>query len=124
MTIAEVSAKYGITAETLRYYENIGLLPPVPRNSGGIRDYGEADCRWIEFIKCMRSAGLSIKALSQYVGLCREGEGTARERLDILIEQRALIRRHAEELDECLKRLDYKIKEYYSLILPAEEKLG
>ena len=53
MTIAEVSEKYGLTADTLRYYERVGLLPPVPRTSGGIRDYGEKDCGWIEFIKCM-----------------------------------------------------------------------
>lgn len=54
MTIAEVSKKFDISADTLRYYERIGLLPPVRRTSGGIRDYTQEDCNWVEFIKCMR----------------------------------------------------------------------
>ena len=63
MTIAEVSEKYGISPDTLRYYEKEGLLPPVKRTAGGIRDYGESDCGWVEFIKCMRSAGLPVEVL-------------------------------------------------------------
>ena len=54
MTIAEVSKTFGLTADTLRYYERIGLIPPVKRSSSGIRDYDEKDCNWVEFIKCMR----------------------------------------------------------------------
>ena len=63
MTIAEVSRKYDISADTLRYYERIGLIPPVPRTKSGIRDYDQTSCSWIEFIKCMRAAGLQIEAL-------------------------------------------------------------
>jgi len=61
MTITEVSKKYELSPDTLRYYERIGLLPSVNRNKGGIRDYTEEDCKWIEFIKCMRGAGLPIE---------------------------------------------------------------
>lgn len=124
MTIAEVSAKYGMTADTLRYYERIGLLPPVPRSAGGIRDYGEKECGWIEFVKCMRGAGLPIEALTEYASLCRRGDETAQARLDLLTEQRAQMTRRAAKIDECLKRLDYKINEYYSKILPAERKIA
>ena len=60
MTITEVSRKYGISPDTLRYYERIGLLPPVPRNRIGIRDYDEASCGWVELMKCMRAAGVQI----------------------------------------------------------------
>ena len=56
MTISEVSKKYDITADTLRYYERIGLIPPVPRTKSGVRDYDESSCNWVNFIKCMRSA--------------------------------------------------------------------
>ena len=69
MTIAEVSKKYNLTADTLRYYERIGLLPPVPRTQGGFRDYDEESCRWIELMKCMRAAGVQIEALVEYVRL-------------------------------------------------------
>ena len=58
MTIAEVSRKYDISADTLRYYERIGLIPPVPRTRGGLRDYGEESCGWIQLMKCMRAAGV------------------------------------------------------------------
>ena len=60
MNIAEVSKKYDLTQDTLRYYERVGLLPRVNRTSSGIRDYSEEDCHWVEFIKCMRQAGLPI----------------------------------------------------------------
>lgn len=51
MTIAQVSEKYNISADTLRYYEKIGLIPPVRRTPGGIRDYYSGDCGWVEFIR-------------------------------------------------------------------------
>ena len=54
MTIAEVSKKYELSADTLRYYERIGLIPPVPRTRSGIRDYDESSCGWVEVTKCMR----------------------------------------------------------------------
>ena len=58
LTIKEVSEKYGISQDTLRYYERIGLIPPVPRTPGGIRDYQEKDLGWVEQAVCMRSAGV------------------------------------------------------------------
>ena len=88
MTIKEVSEAYGITADTLRYYERIGMLPPVTRTGGGIRDYTEEDRAWLELVLCMRSAGLAIEAITQYVRLYREGDGTMRDRLELLKAQR------------------------------------
>lgn len=81
MTIAEVSRMFEISADTLRYYERIGLLPAVPRTSGGIRDYGEKDLGWIAFIKRMRSAGLPIEALIEYVELFQQGDASIQARL-------------------------------------------
>lgn len=66
-TIAEISKKYDLSADTLRYYERIGLIPPVPRNKSGIRDYDETSCGWIELMKCLRKAGVQIEALIEYV---------------------------------------------------------
>ena len=74
MTIAEVSRKYDISADTLRYYERIGLIPPVPRTRGGLRDYGEESCGWIQLMKCMRAAGVQIEALIEYVDLFQQGD--------------------------------------------------
>ena len=76
MTITEVSKRYDLSADTLRYYERIGLIPPVNRNKSGIRDFTEEDCKWVEFIKCMRGAGLSIEVLTEYVQLFQQGNST------------------------------------------------
>ena len=112
MTIAEASRKYGLTADTLRYYERIGLLPPVPRTKGGIRDYDEASCGWIELMKCMRSAGVQIEALIEYVALYRQGEDTAGQRRAILVEQRDQMVARMAEMQRSLDRLDRKIAAY------------
>ena len=88
MTIAEVSKKYELSADTLRYYERIGLVPPVPRNKSGIRDYDTESCQWVELMKCMRSAGVQIEALIEYVALFQQGDETIGARKALLIEQR------------------------------------
>ena len=85
MSITEVSKKYGLSPDTLRYYERIGLIPPVHRTAGGVRDYTENDCNWVEFIKCMRGAGIQVEALIDYVSLFQQGEATAEARKQILI---------------------------------------
>ena len=83
MTIKEVSEKYDLSADTIRYYERIGLIPHVPRKENGIRDFDEAACGWVEFSKCMRSAGVQVEALIEYVDLFFK-EGTEEARKDIL----------------------------------------
>ena len=100
MKIAEVSHRYGLSADTLRYYERIGLLRPVCRSESGIREYGEIDLRGVEFIKCMRSAGLPIETLIEYVGLVQQGDETIESRRDILIEQRALLAARMAEMQK------------------------
>ena len=124
MTIAAVSRKYDLTPDTLRYYERIGLIPPVPRTPAGIRNYQEDDCNWIEFIKCMRSAGLPIDVLADYVKLFRQGDETMEQRLQLLQEQRAVLAAHIAEMHTTLDRLDRKIEHYASLMVPLENDLA
>lgn len=112
MTIAEVSAKYDLSQDTLRYYERIGLIPHVNRTKGGIRNYTEEDCRWVEFAKCMRGAGLQIEALIEYVSLFQQGDSTHDARKQILIEQRRQLMARMEEMQETLERLNTKIDRY------------
>ncbi len=124
MTISEIAKKYDLTPDTLRYYERIGLIPPVPRNASGLRDYDEESCNWVEFIKCMRGAGLPIEVLIDYVQLFRKGDSTVPARKEILIEQREILRAKIEELQKTLARLDYKIELYESgKMKKCEEKL-
>ncbi len=123
MTISEVSEKFAIPQDTLRYYERIGLLPHVSRNKSGVRDYTEEDCRWVEFIKCMRGAGLPIEVLIEYVGLFQQGDATIKARKALFIEQRNLLIKRMEEMRETLARLDHKIAVYEQSIVKAENKL-
>ena len=86
MTIAEVSKKYDITPDTLRYYERVGLLNNVPRNPNGIRNYDEQSCKRIELVKCMRNAGVEIEILIEYMSLWGGGKSTVKARKSLLEE--------------------------------------
>ena len=124
MTIAEVSRKYDITPDTLRYYERIGLIPPVPRTKGGIRDYDEESCGWIELMKCMRRAGVQIEALIEYVELFRQGDATLDARKNLLIEQRNHLISRMEDMQASLNRLNDKIEGYEQGMRAAEKDLA
>ena len=123
MTITEVSKKYGVTADTLRYYERIGLIPPVPRTKSGIRDYNEESCGWVELMKCMRRAGVQIEALIEYVALFQQGESTLQARKALLVEQRDQLVDRMAEMQASLDRLNLKIERYEQDMVEAERKL-
>lgn len=123
MTIAEVSRNYGLSQDTLRYYERIGLIPRVNRSKSGIRDYTEENCRWVEFAKCMRGAGLSIEALIEYVALFQKGAETEGARRELLIEQRRQLAERMAEMQKTLDRLDGKIARYEERVQKAERGL-
>lgn len=123
MTITEVSKKYDMTPDTLRYYERIGLIPTVNRNGSGIRDYTEDDCKWVHFMKCMRGAGLSIEVLVEYETLFQKGNSTIKARKELLIEQRSRLAEKIKEMQQTYERLDKKIDGYEERVFVKEEEL-
>ena len=124
MTISEVSKKYGISTDTLRYYERIGtFIPKVRKNKSGNRDFTEVDCNWVEFIKCMRGAGISVESLIDYVKLFQEGDNTIKARKQILVEEYEILTEKIKKLQEVQERLKFKIESYDKNILEYEEKL-
>lgn len=123
MTIAEVSKKYDISPDTLRYYERIGLIPPVPRSKSSIRDYDEESCGWIELMKCMRGAGVQIEALIEYVALFQQGDETIDARKALLIEQRDQLVERMEDMQRSLDRLNDKIERYEQGLMTKEQQL-
>ncbi|RAP75286.1 MerR family transcriptional regulator [Paenibacillus montanisoli] len=123
MLIAEVSDKYDLSQDTLRYYERIGLIPRVNRNKSGLRDYTEEDCKWVEFIKCMRGAGLPVETLIEYVKLFQLGDATVAARKELLIGQRDQLLTRMEEMKRVLERLDDKIARYEQTIGAKEKAL-
>ena len=116
MTIAEVSKKYNLTPDTIRYYEKEGLIPKVPRNKSGIRNFDEESCRWIEFVKCMRNAGLSIEVLSEYVNLMKQGHDTVKERRQLMIDQREILLMKQKDINATIDRINHKIELYDEIV--------
>lgn len=112
MTIKEVSEKYDISQDTLRYYERVGLIPAVSRTSGGIRNYDDEALSWVENAICMRSAGVPIEALIEYVKLFQEGDSTIQARLELLQEQLIGLEEQKAHIEATMKRLNYKISCY------------
>lgn len=112
MNIKTVSKKFDIPAPTLRYYEEVGLIPPVQRNSSGYRDYDEIDLEWVNFAKCMRETGISIDVLKEYAILAQQGEQTEELRKQILIEQQHILEQQMQKLQHTHDFLDTKIATY------------
>lgn len=123
MNTKEVSKQLGLSIDTLRYYERIGLIPPVNRDKNGYRNYTEQDLIWLDFIKVMRESGISVEALIEYVKLFQQGDNTAKVRKHILVEQREILAEKVNKLQKVLQRLDNKIEVYEEIILKYEEKL-
>ena len=123
MNITEVSKKYDIPVDTLRYYERIGLIPPVTRNKNGYRDYTEYDCNWVYFAKVMRNAGISVESMIEYVSLFMQGGDIKDVRKQILIDQKEQLEKRISELQETLGYLKHKIDVYESHIIKYEEQL-
>lgn len=112
MTIKEVCEKYDIKADTLRYYERVGVIPEVTRTSGGIRNYSEEDIKWVENAICMRSAGVPVEMIIEYVRLFQMGDETFEARCELLKSAREEVKAARKKYDDELKRLNYKIAKY------------
>jgi len=123
MNISEAAKMMGLTAATLRYYEREGLIPPVTRKNGGVRDYQQDDVGWIDFIKCMRSAGMSVESLIEYTTLFRNGTDSDEARKNILIRERDQLLAKQKEINETIEKLNGKIKSFEGNLRNSEGSL-
>ncbi|SEW14718.1 MerR family transcriptional regulator [[Clostridium] fimetarium] len=112
MTITEVSVRFDLSQDTLRYYERVGLIPRVNRNKSGVRDYTEESCKWIELAKCMRLAGIPIENLVEYCVLTQQGDSTIVARKNLLVEERKKLVIKMDDMKKTLERLNFKIDRY------------
>ena len=111
-SIAQAAAYSGLSIDTLRYYERIGLVDPPARDSGGRRTYSDADLEWLVFLTKLRTTGMPIKMMREYAQLRMRGVGTQARRRQILVEQRKDVLDRITELQGCLDALNYKINVY------------
>ena len=108
-SIGQAAEKMGLTAHTVRYYDKEGLLPFVERTDGGIRLFKESDYEWLSIIECLKQSGLSIKEIRRYIDLCREGDATIPERLQLFVNRRLAVQQQMAQLQKTLDLLDYKL---------------
>lgn len=112
MKISALAKRTGLSVHTLRYYERIGLIPPVFRDTSGQRDYDESALSRLEFLGKLKTTGMPLSEILNYVELVTSGAETVQQRRAILIEHREKVRRHVAELNHCLLVLDKKIDGY------------
>ena len=123
MTIKEIATVTGVSADTLRYYERIGLIPPVPRTPSGIRDYNESFIQWIGFLQQLKGIGMSLDAMIDYIELARQGDSTYEERKLLIAEARRVLAEKIKSLQQLARRADYQIAHYESNLLPETDSL-
>ena len=116
MTIKQVCQRYGLTQDTLRYYEKIGVIPPVHRSASGIRDYDEHDLGWVENAVCLRNAGVPVESIAEYVKLYQAGDETFAARRDLLSHVLADLTEQRSQLDAAIQKLTYKVSRYAAAV--------
>ncbi len=121
-TIQRAAVETGLTADTLRYYDRVGLLPNVARSRSGHRRFSEDDIGWIRFLQCLRATGMPIEQIARYVQLMQAGEETADQRRQLLEAHRRAIKLEIRQLNQALEKIEGKIAAYEAgaRLIPAQ----
>ena len=117
--IGDISKMYGISQDTLRYYDKAGLLPFVKKNQAGRRVFTEDDLGYIEVIDCLKRSGIPVKEIAKFMDWCVEGDKTLPQRYAFMVEQEAVLEKKIHELQAQLDFLRWK-KWYYQIANEAE----
>lgn len=110
--IGDITKMYGISQDTLRYYDKAGLLPFVKKNKAGRREFTEDDLGYIEVIDCLKRSGIPVKEIAKFMDWCVEGDETLPQRYTFMIEQEAALEKKIYDLQTQLDFLRWK-KWYY-----------
>ncbi len=111
-TIQDASAETGVSRDTLRYYEKVGILPGIARSQSGHRRFSDDDMGWIRLVQCLRATGMPIEDLHSYAELAQQGDATAAERLRLLQNHKRRIQDDMRELATALELVEHKIAGY------------
>lgn len=114
--IGEIVKKLNISAHTLRYYENEGLIPPIDRDKNGNRIFKTKDLVILNTMNCLKSTGMPLKDIKQYIEWCSEGESTAQKRYELFLERKKFVEDQIDFLKNLLKTINYKCDFYVKAI--------
>lgn len=120
MKISELAKTTKLSSYTLRYYEQIGLLPRPHRSSSGHRIYDETTVAWLEFIGRLKSTDMPIKQIQLYAKLRQKGQSTELERQKLLVQHLAKVRLKRDDIETSLTILNEKISTYAKSIKQKE----
>ncbi len=117
-SISEVATELNLTVYTLRYYDKEGLMPFVERSPNGTRVFKEADIGALKVIECLKSTGMPIKEIKNFIDWCSDGDSTLQQRYDMFIERKATVEAQMEELKKTMELIEHKCS-YYKTALDA-----
>lgn len=109
-SIKQVSDKTSLPTHTLRYYEKEGLLPNINRSEGGSRRFSEDDLEALELICCLKSTGMSIRKIKEFVELSAQGRQTLNQRCGILFEHKRAVEEQIKAMEKHLAKVNCKIE--------------
>lgn len=119
-TIGQVSEMCGLPISTLRYYDKEGLFPTMERKNG-IRRFGEAEVEALHVIECLKTSGLEIKDIKQFMQWCTEGPATYPQRKELFERRRATVLEEMAQLQKTLAMLDFKCWYYDTAMADGNE---
>ncbi|GMB99909.1 MerR family transcriptional regulator [Enterococcus thailandicus] len=124
MNIKEAANLTGLSNDTIRYYERIGIIMPVPRQENGLRDFSERSINQLKFAKTMRNAGMGVESLREYVAMIYENDdSTIPARKALLLEQAELMQEKITKMQEAHDYLLFKVENYEGHMRESEQKL-
>ncbi|QQF52514.1 MerR family transcriptional regulator [Campylobacter fetus] len=123
-TIIDVEKKTGISSRTIRFWLGKGLFPFVERDKNGVNYFSDRDIEWVMWVDCFRKTGMSIEKIKHYITLAAKGKSSAATRLNMIEEQKAIIKAEIKKLEEIDKKLDYKIGYYKDMLANHEDTIN
>ncbi|KAA9023669.1 MerR family transcriptional regulator [Niallia endozanthoxylica] len=122
-SISEVAKKLNVTVYTIRYYDKEGLLPFVERTPSGIRLFKESDIEALKVIQCLKSTGMPIKEIKNFIAWCSEGDSTLQQRYDMFLERKVAVESQLEELKKTMELINHKCNYYMTALDAGTEEI-
>ena len=121
-SIGEVANATGIAISTLRYYDREGMFPKMERSSGGIRVFSDTEINTLKVIECLKSSGMSIKSIKEFLIWCEEGDASLGKRGEMFHARLEEVEKQIEALQKTKNMLKYKCWYYDTAIAAGSEE--
>lgn len=120
-TMKQTCDKTGLTYDTLKFYCNEGLIPNVKRDKNNYRMFDDNNIAWIKSLSCLKSCGMSITEMKEYLDLCLKGEKTILQRQVILNEKLKELNHRIQEIQDSIDYIHWK-QGFYDDVLSGKTK--